>query len=90
MYECVCEWMCWFCTLDILEFHPVIAFVLFMHCGRSIDCVHKNDLNFCVLVNFPFIFFGRSFLTEDYKCDYFTQPVRIMAYFFSVFTFQMP
>ncbi len=26
---CVCEWMCWFCTLDVLEFHPIIAVYFF-------------------------------------------------------------
>ncbi len=68
---CVCEWMCWFCTLDVLEFHPIIAVYFFLHCGRFVDCTHKNLMNFCVFVNFPFISYGRSFLTEEHKCDYF-------------------
>ncbi len=58
----VCEWMCWFCTVDVLEFHPVIAVYFFLHYGRFVD--------FCVFVNFPLISYGRSFLTEDHKCDY--------------------
>ncbi len=43
----ICEWMCWFCSLDVLEFHPVIAVYLFMHCGRFVDCTHKYLLNLC-------------------------------------------
>ncbi len=25
----VCEWMCWFCTLDVLEFHAIIDVYFF-------------------------------------------------------------
>ncbi len=67
----ICEWMCWFCSLDVLEFHPVIAVYLFMHCGRFVDCTHKNLQNFHVFVHFPFISYGRSILTKEHKCDFF-------------------
>ncbi len=30
-----------------------------------------SSLIFCVFVDFPFISYGRSFLTEDHKCDFF-------------------
>jgi len=29
----------------------------------------------CVFVNFPFISYGRSFLTEEHKCDYFSAQI---------------
>ncbi len=37
VYACVCEWMSWFCTLEVLEFHPVIVVYFFLHCGRFVD-----------------------------------------------------
>ncbi len=29
VHRCVCKWMCLFCTLDVLEFHPIIAVYFF-------------------------------------------------------------
>jgi len=45
--------------------------LFFLHRGRFVDCTHKNSQSFCVFVNFPFISYGRSFLTKEHKCDYF-------------------
>ncbi len=71
MRASVCEWMCLYHTLNVLECHPFTAVYFFQHCGRFVDCTHKNSLNFCVFVDLPFISYGWSFLTEEHKCDYF-------------------
>ncbi len=50
-------------------------------------------LDFCVFVDFPFISYGQSFLTEEHKCNNFfttTSPAQNMPSVFFVFTFQMP
>ncbi len=43
----------------------------FQYCGRFVDCTHKNSQNFCVFVDFPFISYGWSFMTEEHNCDFF-------------------
>ncbi len=62
-----CEWMRLYHTFNVLECHPFTAVCFFQHCGRFVDCTHTNSLNVCVLVDFPFIYYGRSFLTEEHK-----------------------
>ncbi len=48
VYACVCEWMSWFCTLEVLEFHPVIVVYFFLHCGRFVDwnCFCRFPIHF--------------------------------------------
>ncbi len=64
---CVCKWMCLFCTLDVLEFHPIIAVYFSLHCGRFIECTHKTILNLFVFVHFPFISYVFFFI-QNIKC----------------------
>ncbi len=45
--------------------------VLFFSIVADLLIVHTNSENFWVFVDFPFISYSRSFLTEEHKCDYF-------------------
>ncbi len=67
----VCEWMHLYHTFNVLQCYPFTVVYFFQHCGRFVDWTHKNSQNFCVFVDFPFISYGRSFLTKEHNCDYF-------------------
>ena len=76
VFVCVCVHLCVIGCVNItlLMFYSVIPSLLctfFQFCDRFVDCVHKYSLNCCIFVYFPFISYGRSFLTEDHECYYF-------------------
>ncbi len=95
LHRCVCVCVCWFCTLDVLEFHPIIVVYFFLHCGRFVDCTHRNYLNylqFCEFVcfcRFPIVghFWRRQVWLFSY--DHLACSNHTLKFVF-VFTFQMP
>ncbi len=53
VYACVCEWMCLFRTLDVSEFHPIIA-VHFFSTLWQIFRLHTQKLaEFMCFCQFP-------------------------------------
>ncbi len=58
VYVCVCvwEWMCWFCTLDVLEFHPIIAVNFFSALWQICRLYTQKCAEFLCFCQFPIHF----------------------------------